>query len=85
MSADIIELSKIINGKEEDEREEAYYENHNYILDKCEEVFYNAIILEVSESGHVSVSATEMDKEDIIASLISAALFLQKQKDDEDE
>ena len=85
MSADIIDLSNIINNKEENERVEAYYENHNYILDKCEEVFYNAIILEISEGGHVSVSSTEMDKEDIIASLVSAAMFLQKEKDEEDE
>jgi len=85
MSADIIDLSNIINNKEENERVEAYYENHNYILDKCEEVFYNAIILEVSKSGHVSLSSTDMDQEDIIASLVSAAMFLQKEKDEEDE
>jgi len=71
--AEIIDLSKRITEKKEERKLYDYYDNHNYILDKCEEVFYDAIVIEVCEDGNINLSTTAMNPDDIIECLLSAA------------
>jgi len=79
--ADIIDLSEKLNKNKEDKKIKDYYDNHNFILDHCEEVFYDTILIEVCEDGNINLSTTAMESKEIIDCLLSAAFKVSKENE----
>jgi hypothetical protein len=59
-------------------------ENHDYVLDACEEVFeYGVVVAALTKDGIVEVSTTMEDKSEVVEMLLAAALSLQGKIDND--
>lgn len=77
--SNIIDISKRLQEKKEDEIEEKYINSHNFVLDACEEVFpYGAIVIEITEDKSVNISSTgDLFPDTMIDALVSAAFKIK--------
>ena len=71
--ADIVDITDKIREKNNLEAENKYFDNHNAVLDFAEELFHKVIIIELCQNGSINMSSSQIDSEETIDVLISAA------------
>jgi len=73
--SNVIEFSPKVEIKEQ----ESNYQDHDYILDACDEVFeYGAVVLALTADGSVELSSTVENEEEVVDMLVAAAVSVQK-------
>lgn len=77
--SEVIDISQKLKSKKLQEG----YENHNYVLDFCEEIFPNGVlVLSIADDGYVEMSSTIDNEEEILDMLVSSSLTVQKRLDE---
>jgi len=83
--SNIVDITNKLIAKEEYKKEEKYFQNHSYVLEMCEDIFPNGvIILELDDDGGINVSTSIEDQETIIEALVSTAVKIAAQADFEE-
>lgn len=78
----VIDISQKLKSK----KLQKSYENHDYVLDFCEDVFPNGVVvLNIAEDGCVEMSSTVDDEEKVLDMLVASSLAVQKRIDENDK
>jgi hypothetical protein len=77
--ADVVDITDRIRERNNSTKAE----KHNEVLDYLEEIFHGVILVEICENGAVNISSTQMNPEDIIDVLVSAAFKVKDGMDKE--
>ena len=81
--AEVINITDKIKVRQIEKDQDTHYKNHDYVLTACEEVFYEAVVVEVCEDGGINLSSTGIDHEDMITALLSAAFKVKEMMEEE--
>ena len=82
---DIVDITEKIKENVNLKAEKEYFNSHNAVLDYAEELFYKAIIIEVCKDGSINLSSSQIDSEETIDALITAAFKVKDQMDKKDD
>jgi len=78
---DIVDITEKIKENVNLKAKEKYFDNHNAVLDYAEELFYKAIIIEICKDGSINLSSSQIDSEETIDALVSAAFKVKESMD----
>ena len=78
---DIVDITEKIKENVNLKAKEKYFDNHNAVLDYAEELFHKAIIIEVCKDGSINMSSSQIDSEETIDALVSAAFKVKENMD----
>jgi len=81
--ADVVDITDRIRERNNLKAESEYFNKHNEALDYLEEIFHGAILIEICENGAINMSSTQMNPEDTIDVLLSAAFKVKDGMDKE--
>ena len=78
----VIDITPQLKARKQEREEEKLYSKHDQVLDLCDELFHQAIIVEIDETGNVRVSCNFAGDSDlVVASLAHAALTIKDESE----
>lgn len=77
---EIIDLNeKRLESEEKLETSQAM-ENHNYVMDICDDIFeYGSVLITQSIDGNAQISVSGIELEEVLEMLVACALKIQKE------
>ena len=78
---DVVDITDKIKENVNLKAEKEYFNNHNAVLDYAEELFHKAIIIEICKDGSINLSSSQIDSEETIDALVSAAFKVKESMD----